>query len=134
LPALYRQPLVAGYWVPDSAYYPAAQLPGGDAPWQVVDDPRARPVVRSGPVRSSLLASVDADGRLRQFDAEEPSDLDTQCHGSAEQVTRDDWRDIGGVTITHRFVISRVGPGRMLPFWDGQVTAIRLLPGSTTPR
>jgi len=119
-------------WLIESAMYPAAMLPGGVVSWEAMDDHHARAVVKLGDVQASLVATFADDGRLTQFDAEEDGDLQTPYHGSGEQLLRDDYRLIQGIMIPHRFRVARAAGGQVYPFWEGEVTAIRLgLPGET---
>lgn len=113
-------------WLLEGVACPNALLPGGPVRWEAMDDERARAVVRRGDLQAALLARFDAEGRLLQFDAEEDGDLALPYHGSGERVERSDFRLVQGVRVPHRFVVSRVAGGRVLPFWDGEVTSLRL--------
>ncbi len=114
-------------WLLESAFVPAALLPGGPVSWLAVDSRHARAVVRHAGLQATLLARFDVDGRLASLDAEQDGDLSLPYHGSGERVERSDYRLVGGQMIPHRFVVSRVAGGRALPFWDGEVTAVRPL-------
>jgi hypothetical protein len=111
-------------WLLESALYPQALLPGGPVAWEPIDDARARAVVEAGGHRAAMVAHFDAEGRMLRMTAEEEGDLSTPYHGSGEHVTRDDYRPIGNQMIPMRFTISRAALGRVLPFWDGRITAI----------
>ena len=112
-------------WLIESPFYPAALLPGGPVRWEPVDGRRARARARLGGVEATLVASFDDDGRLSRLDAEDDGDLDAPYHGSGEQVVRDDYRLVDGMMVPHRFEYARVGAGRVSPFWEGRVTAVR---------
>lgn len=116
-------------WLLKSALYPQALLPGGPVTWEPIDDSHARAVVRRGAMTAAMVAEFDAAGRMVAMRAEEDGDLTTPWHGSGEHVTRADYRAVEGVMIPHRFTISRAAGGRILPFWRGEITAIRFAPG-----
>lgn len=122
-PALNRMSLRR--WLLESAFAPAALLPGGPVSWQAVDTLQARAVVRLGGEQATLLARFDAEGRLLQMDAEQDGDLGLPYHGSGERVERSDYRPVAGQMVPHRFVYSRVAGGRTMPFWVGELVSIR---------
>lgn len=124
-PALDRSSLRR--WLLEAAVCPTALLPGGPVTWEAVDDDHARARVRHGGLQASLLGTFDAGGRLRQFDAEEDGDLGLPYHGSGERVTRDDEREVQGMLVPHRFVVSRVAGGRALPFWEGRIVSLSVV-------
>lgn len=124
-PALDRSSLRR--WLLEGAFAPVALLPGGPVAWQAVDASHARAIVRTTGLQATLLASFDAQGRMLRMDAEDDGDLTLPYHGSGERVERSDYRLVDGWMIPHRFVYSRVSGGRAMPFWEGEVTAIRIL-------
>lgn len=111
-------------WLLESALFPQALLPGGPVRWEAVDDSAARAIIEADGLRSSMIAHFDDVGRMTHMVAEEDGDLATPYHGSGEHVIRDDYRDVGGVMIPHSFVISRMADGRVLPFFDAELTRI----------
>ncbi|MGF1470366.1 MAG: DUF6544 family protein [Rubrobacteraceae bacterium] len=116
-------------WLLEAPLYPTALLPGGHVRWEPVDEDRARAVVSSDGLETSLVATFRPDGSLERFDAEEDGDLSTPYHGSGEHVLREDYRPVDGVMIPHRFSIARAADGRIYPFWRGQVTAVEFHTG-----
>ena len=112
-------------WLLESPLYPMALLPGGPVRWEAIDEQRARAVVTYRGMTASLVARFAEDGRLMRFDAEQDGDLTTAYHGSGEHVARDDYQLVDGVRVPMKFVIARSAGGKLYPFWDGRVTAIR---------
>lgn len=112
-------------WLLESALYPQALLPGGPVRWEPIDETRARAVVEARGRRATMIAHVDAVGRMTSMTAEEDSDPTMSYHGSGEHVSRSDHRQVDGQMIPMRFVISRVADGARHPFWDGTITSIR---------
>lgn len=111
-------------WLLESAYMPQALLPGGPVRWEPIDERRARAVVEADGLSASLVATFRADGSLERFDAETDGDLDTPYHGSGEHVLREDYREVDGVMIPHRFVIARAAGGVTYPFWRATVERV----------
>ena len=111
-------------WLLESALYPAALLPGGPVTWQPVDDQSARAVVESKGMRATMLAHFDAEGQMTRMTAEADGDLSTPYHGSGEQVTRSEYRQLGNQMIPMRFTISRANGGKVYPFFKARVTSI----------
>lgn len=111
-------------WLLESALFPQALLPGGPVRWEALDDDRARAIVEADGLRASMIAHFDDRGRMTRMVAEEDGDLSTPYHGSGEHVTRSDYREVAGVMIPHRFVISRARGGEIYPFFDATLTEI----------
>jgi len=116
-------------WLLESPLYPMALLPGGPVHWDAIDARRARATVVRGGQRAALVATFADDGRLLRFEAEDDGDLATPYHGSGEHGARDAYALVDGVMVPRRFMIARAAGGRILPFWEGQVTAIRFADG-----
>ncbi len=116
-------------WLLESPMYPASLLPGGPVRWEAINDSQARAVLEADGLEASLVATFRADGSLESFMAEADGDLTTPYHGSGEHVARDDYREVGGMMIPHRFTISRAAGGELFPFWTGELDTIEF----TTP-
>jgi hypothetical protein len=113
-------------WLIESTICPTALLPGGPVSWEPIDDSRARMVVSVGELEASLVATFGPDGRLERLDAEEDGDLTTPYHGSGEHVLRGDYQMISGMMIPHTFTIARASGAKILPFWKGRITLIKI--------
>lgn len=111
-------------WLLESALFPQALLPGGPVRWEAIDSNSARAIVEAGGLRATMIAHFDSDGRMTRMVAEEDGDLSTPYHGSGEHVTRSDYRNVESVMIPHRLVISRANAGKILPFFDAEITEI----------
>ncbi|MEM1431459.1 MAG: DUF6544 family protein [Pseudomonadota bacterium] len=111
-------------WLLESALFPQALLPGCAVTWDAVSDTSARATVSADGLQATMIAHFAEDGRMTHMTAEEDGDLTTPYHGSGEHVTREDYRDVGGTMIPHRFVISRAADGEIFPFFDAELTAI----------
>ena len=115
-------------WLLESPLYPMALLPGGPVRWEAMDAQRARAVVSYMGISASLVATIDAQGRLLSFDAEADGDLNTPYHGSGEHAARSDYQAVDGVMVPMGFVIGRAAGGKVYPFWQGRITALRFVP------
>lgn len=111
-------------WLLESPLYPVALLPDGPVTWETMDDTRARATVTMSGYSASLVATFREDGSLERFDAEEDGDLTTPYHGSGEHVYRSDYKEVSGMMIPHKFTIARAAKGKIIPFWDGNLTSI----------
>jgi len=89
-----------------------------------MDNSHARAIIEINDMTASLVATFREDGSLKAFDAEENGDLTTPYHGSGEHVLREDYREVSGMMIPHRFTIARASEGKTFPFWRGAVTSI----------
>jgi len=111
-------------WLLESALFPQALLPGGPVRWEPINENSARAIVEADGLRATMIAHFDEDGRMAFMAAEEDGDLSTSYHGSGEHVTRSDYREVDGVMVPHRFVISRASGGEIYPFFDAALTQI----------
>lgn len=111
-------------WLLESALFPQALLPGGPVSWEAIDQHSARAIVTANGQRATMVAHFDKQGRMTHMVAEEDGDLLTPYHGSGEHVARSDYRDVGGVMIPHRLIISRASDGQIFPFFDAEITDI----------
>ncbi len=121
-PALNRTSLQR--WLIESPLFPVALLPGGPVRWEAIDDSHARAIIEIENMSASLVATFRKDGSLKAFDAEKDGDLTTPYHGSGEHGLREDYREVSGMMIPHRFTIARASKGKVLPFLRGEVTSI----------
>lgn len=111
-------------WLLESALFPQALLPGGPVSWEALDGSSARAIIEADGHRATMIAHFGEDGSLTHMVAEADGDLSTPYHGSGEHVTRSDYRNVNGVMIPHRFVISRARGGEIFPFFDAEITDI----------
>jgi len=108
-------------WLLEAPLYPQALLPSRYVRWEAIDNNHARVIARYKGLTTSLIADIDAQGKLKSLRAENDGDLTTPYHGSGEYAARSDYRMINGMMIPHKFSIARHAKGTDYPFWHGEI-------------
>jgi len=110
-------------WLLEAPLYPQALLPSRYIRWEAIDNQHARVIASYRGLTTSMVAEIDAEGRLLNLRAEQDGDLTTPYHGSGEYAARSDYRLISGMMIPHGFTIARHAEGTDYPFWRGELTS-----------
>ncbi len=112
-------------WLLESPLYPMALLPGGHVTWEAIDLNKAKAIVKFRGIQAELIATFREDGSLQQFQAAHDGDLTTPYHGAGEYVLREDYQQVQGIMIPHKFTIARYANHTLYPFWRGHIKSIR---------
>jgi hypothetical protein len=114
-------------YLAEAAWYPVALLPGRGVRWEAIDDRSARATLGDGGIATrlvfvfgddDLIVSVRADARGRTVgDAIVPTPWEGRWS---------DYRVIEGMRVPMRGEVAWLLPERRLPYWRGELLALRL--------
>lgn len=116
-------------WFAEAAWYPTALLPSQGVRWEAVDDRSARGTFQDGPLSMTLTFYFDAEGLMTgvRSDARgrlvDGKSVPTPWEGRWSDYQ---WRD--GLRVPTRGEVAWMRPeaeGGRLPYWRGEVTALR---------